>query len=202
MAKIIRSYNTIHNRRAVFRSTITKRFFISIAIILAAYGVFIGNRFFNLERYRYGIIGAITGTEKSTTELAAQGQSAGVIDSGVPQSSTVTQTGTSAGSSSGGNSSQSDPSAPCGNIQIPVGACNAIESIEKTGAKNNPYVAVDTTQLPDGTKFTIDRSSWSQFSKELGGANATGQYNDQTLKLSLTFTLSSGIWRVTSYTLN
>lgn len=195
MAKIIRSYNTVHYRRQLFRSTMSKRFFISVAVIFGVYGFFIGNRFFNLERYRYGIIGAITGSEKSTSQLEAEGQTVQVVDpGGAVSSGTVAVTNSAV--------TKTDPSAPCGNIAIPSGACAAIESIEKIGAKNNPYVVVDTTQLPDGTKFTIDRASWSQFNKDLAGATATGQYNDKTYNLSLTFTLSSGIWKVTSYTLN
>ncbi len=207
MANIIRSHNTIQNRRMLFRSTASKRIFLVVALALALYGVMIANRFFNLEKYRYGVIGAITGAEKSSSEVAASGGGAVVADpnspvpgegaTGLSASGTAPSSTNSAGDNASGSSSN-----PCGNATIPADACAAILSIEKNGAKDNPYVAVDTSQLPDGIIFTVDKTSWSQFSKELGAANATGTYNQDTYKLSLTFTLSSGTWRVTSYTLN
>ncbi len=84
---------------------------------------------------------------------------------------------------------------------MPEGVVVAINSIEANGVKNNPYVAVDTSGLPDGVAISIDRGSWTQNGPSEGTVNGYIDYYGQPLGGSLTFTDTGGTWKVTSYSL-
>lgn len=85
---------------------------------------------------------------------------------------------------------------------MPPGVTTAINSIERNGIKNNQYVAIDTSSVPDGTVIRLDRNSWSQFGPENGSINGTITAFGQTQQGSLTFGVVDGIWKVVSYSID
>lgn len=100
------------------------------------------------------------------------------------------------------NPGQAPAAAPSGGM--PDGVTTAINSLESSGLKGNPYVSstLDTSQLPDGASVKIDRSSWTQYGSDVGAVNGTVTIFGQVKAGSLTFALENGAWRVTGYSLD
>ena len=87
---------------------------------------------------------------------------------------------------------------------IPSGVTSAVNSIEANGIQSNPYISsnLDTSSIPDGSTVKFARDSWVQYSPESGTLNATITAYGQPYQGSVTFTLESGSWKVTGYSLN
>jgi hypothetical protein len=85
---------------------------------------------------------------------------------------------------------------------MPEGVCKAIDSIEKNGLKNNPYVSADTSTVPPELKVTISRSTWKLTSADTGSVSFDASYNTTNYKGSGIFTKSGNDWKVSSYTLS
>jgi hypothetical protein len=85
------------------------------------------------------------------------------------------------------------------NDTVPPGVISAINSIEKNGMKNNPYVAFDTSSIPDGTVIRLERKSWTQFASDGGSVEGTVSAYGKTNRGMLTFGLVDGSWKVVSY---
>lgn len=87
---------------------------------------------------------------------------------------------------------------------IPSGVQTAMNSIEASGIKGNPYVAsnLDTSSVPSGTSITFDRKSWSQYSDTLGSVNAAINAYGQARTGSVTFGITEGTWKATGYSIN
>ena len=102
------------------------------------------------------------------------------------------------------------PSAPAGSGSsaapqtgsMPEGVTVAINSIEQNGIKNNNYVNMDTSSVPDGTVVRANRSSWTAYGNDLGSVAGTISAYGQTKNGSLTFQLVSGTWKVTGYSID
>ena len=90
----------------------------------------------------------------------------------------------------------------CGVKGMPEGACKAITSVEKDGAKDNSYVIADTSQLPDGMKIDIDEKSWLQAGPEIGNANFTAKYAGNNFTGAMYMQVVNGTWKVISFTIN
>ncbi len=90
----------------------------------------------------------------------------------------------------------------CGVSGMPEGVCKAIDSIEKNGLKNNPYVSADTSTVPPELKVTISRSTWKLTSADTGSVSFDASYNTTNYKGSGLFTKSGNDWKVSSYTLS
>jgi len=89
----------------------------------------------------------------------------------------------------------------CGVSGMPEGVCSAIDSIEKNGLKNNPYVSADTSTVPSELKVTISRSTWKLTSADRGSVSFDASFSGTNYKGSGIFTKSGNDWKVTSYTL-
>lgn len=98
-------------------------------------------------------------------------------------------------------STQTTTTIYCGVKGMPEGVCNAIAAIEKSGLKNSPYVAPDTTSVPDNTKITIDRLSWQQNADTTSNVKFTAITGTSTFKGSATFSDSNGTWKVVGFSL-
>jgi cytoskeletal protein RodZ len=87
---------------------------------------------------------------------------------------------------------------------VPDGLKTALNSIETNGIKGSAYVSssFDTSNIPDGTSVTFDRSSWQKTSNSAGSIQGTVYVYGQPQNGSVTFAESGGVWRATGYTLN
>jgi len=94
------------------------------------------------------------------------------------------------------------PGVYCGVSGMPEGVCNAINSIEKNGLKNNPYVSADTSTVPAELKVTVSRSTWKLTNANTGSVSFDASLNGTNYKGSGIFTKSGNDWKVSSYTLN
>lgn len=143
---------------------------------------------------------------------------------GKPQNSTNTGSDGATGTSGQGNNSQTPPSSQatpsigisngsnnsgsttqtvyCGVSGMPEGACIAIKSVEKDGLKNNPYVAADTSQVPEGSTVQVEESSWKVSSSEAGSVNFTAVLGGKPYKGVSNLKIVNGVWKVVSYTLS
>lgn len=131
-----------------------------------------------------------------TSQDTAMLDGSGVIDPNMPVSDDGTATLEAP--------SVPNPSTPS-NTQsgdMPPGVEVALNSIEANGIKNNPYVTVDTSGIPDGTAVRTDRSTWTQFGPTQGAVNGTISAFGQSRQGSLTFSLVNDVWKVTSYSLD
>ncbi len=77
-----------------------------------------------------------------------------------------------------------------------------LDSIEKTGVKNNPNVAMDTSSIPDGTTVVFDRTSWINITDTTSSISGTVSALGQKRTGYLTFTQTNNIWKVTGYSIN
>lgn len=84
---------------------------------------------------------------------------------------------------------------------MPEGVCTAITSIEKDGLRGNQYVTQDTSQVPEGSTVSVDESSWKSGSDTTGTVSFAAVIGGKNYKGLGTFQVVSGIWKVTSYTL-
>jgi type IV secretory pathway VirB10-like protein len=94
------------------------------------------------------------------------------------------------------------PGVYCGVSGMPEGVCKAIDSIEKNGLKNNPYVSADTSTVPTELKVTISRSTWKLTNADTGSVSFDASLNGTNYKGSGIFTKSGNDWKVSSYTLS
>lgn len=208
---LIRSHNTIENRQRIFRSVFAKRFFITITVLLVAYGALVGAKILGYTTYGVSLPSLFSkkSSDADITLQDAQGPVA-IIDSagGAPQPTTsgggqATSPTTSvapSASSSPAPSTAAPKTSACGNTAIPEGACTAVLSLESRGGKNNPYVQVDTAQLPDGTTFAVDKNTWKQADANSGTIDATANYGSYVYNLNLTIAATNGTWKITNYT--
>jgi len=90
----------------------------------------------------------------------------------------------------------------CGVSGLPEGVCSAIDSIEKNGLKNNPYVSADTSTVPAELKVTVSRSTWKLTNANTGSVSFDASLNGTNYKGSGIFTKSGNDWKVSSYTLS
>ncbi len=84
--------------------------------------------------------------------------------------------------------------------KIPDGVIVAINSIEANGIKNNQYVDIDTTSVPEGTVVRINRESWTQPTPNQVVVNGTVSAYGQSRQGTLTFGKVNGTWKVINYT--
>lgn len=84
---------------------------------------------------------------------------------------------------------------------IPDGVSVALDSIERNGIKNNPYVAMDTSSVPDGTTVHLDRSTWVAHG-DSGSISGTINIMGQSYNGSLILALTNGKWMVTGYSMD
>lgn len=118
-----------------------------------------------------------------------------------PQSTQQTAPSTSTTNNSTGSGSAT-AKVYCGVNGMPEGVCTAIKSIEKDGLKNNPYVAADTSQVPEGSTVQVDESSWKAGSSEAGSVNFTAVLGGKSYKGVGNLQIVDGVWKVVSYTLS
>ena len=88
--------------------------------------------------------------------------------------------------------------------EIPYGAVLALNSIESTGINGNPYIvsSLDTTSLPAGATITFDRATWINLDTETATIKANASTGSETKNTNITFSQSSGSWKVVGYSLN
>jgi hypothetical protein len=103
--------------------------------------------------------------------------------------------------------SASTPTAPssgqvtnCGVAGMPAGVCDTINSVEKDGVKNNPYIEADTSQLPSNTTAEVNKHSWKQTDSNNGTIDfvlnvAGSKYNGSAILQN-----KNGTWKIVSYT--
>ncbi len=84
---------------------------------------------------------------------------------------------------------------------MPNGVSIALNSIEQTGIKNNPYVAADTSSVPEGTTVNANRSSWMSSSSTTGIVSGTVTIMGSTKNGTISFQLISGTWKAVGYTI-
>lgn len=89
----------------------------------------------------------------------------------------------------------------CEESGMPEGVCTVTRSIEKDGLKNNPYVAADTSQVPEGSIVQIDESSWKAGSSAAGSVDFTAVFGGKSYKGVGNLQVVDGVWKVVSYTL-
>ena len=94
------------------------------------------------------------------------------------------------------------PGVYCGVSGMPEGVCKAIDSIEKNGLKNNPYVSAGTADVPTELKVTVSRSTWKLTNADTGSVSFDASLNGTNYKGSGIFTKSGNDWKVSSYTLS
>lgn len=126
---------------------------------------------------------------------------------GVDPNAPIDTSGLGVGGASGGGSTPSAggsaaPTPTPTQSGIPEGVTVAVNSIEANGIKNSPYVALDTSGVPDGTVIKIDRSTWTPYSADQGAISGTITAYGQTRNGSLTFNVIDGTWRVVSYSVD
>ncbi|MCA9329658.1 hypothetical protein KDA11_03360 [Candidatus Saccharibacteria bacterium] len=124
----------------------------------------------------------------------AQSGSTGSSNGSLPQSSPVGPVGGSSGSQS--------VTVNCGVSGMPEGVCTIIQSIEKDGLRNNPYIASDTSQVPANGVVKVNASSWTNASSDAGTVNFTATFGDLTYNGQGNLALVNGSWKVVGYTLN
>lgn len=90
----------------------------------------------------------------------------------------------------------------CGVENMPEGTCKVIESIEANGLKDNPLVTFDTSQLPDSSRITLDRSSWKKSSDVLSQIKITIEASGRKIGGLLYIQLVDGSWKATGYTVS
>ncbi len=118
----------------------------------------------------------------------------------VAPTSLQTSTGPQSASPSQGATTAPPTTAPKSSA-IPEGVTIALNSIEQTGIKNNPYVTMDTSIVPDGTVTRADRSSW-QGNGQAGTVNGVISVSGQTRSGTLTFQAVDGTWKVVGYSMS
>lgn len=89
------------------------------------------------------------------------------------------------------------PSAPSSGM--PEGVSTALNSIEQSGIRNNSYIAIDTSSIPDGSTIKANRGSWSPVGADTGSVSGTITIYGQPTNGSLTFQLVGGVWKVVGY---
>lgn len=101
------------------------------------------------------------------------------------------------------NPSQGTTTQPS-NKSIPAGVESAINSIESNGIKGSPYVSsnLDTSQVPTGTSITFDRSSWVQYSDNVGSVKVKLSVMGMAKTGSVTFSIEGGAWKATGYNID
>jgi hypothetical protein len=122
----------------------------------------------------------------------------------VPSTSGSSGTPAQGGSGSQPTGSQAPAAAPvyCGVRDMPQGVCTVIESVEKDGLKNNPYVSADTSQVPAGTTVQIDRSSWRAVAPDNNTVDFKTTIAGTTYQGTATLQLIGSVWKVTTYNLH
>ncbi len=215
---LIRSHNTILNKQRIFRSTVAKRVTISAAIILTILGGAQIAKILGYQTYGIGLPSLPSLFSREDSEATIEDLQPIVVNESGQGGVSSDPTGTAVGGSAGGSSGGSVPSIPvsgggsaptasspapsqstnCSNKAIPAAACTTILSVEANGAKNNPNVQVDTSQLPQGTVFKFDQPSWAG-SSGTATINATATFGSYIYNLNITLTESSG-WKITQYT--
>jgi len=116
-----------------------------------------------------------------------------------PTTATPSPSATPKSSSTKPNTGSSATTAPAG---MPAGVTVALNSIEQNGIRNNPYVAADTSSVPEGTVVKADRASWKAYSESMGTVTGTISIQGQVHTGSVTFELVSGSWKATGYSID
>lgn len=158
--------------------------------------------------YQDAIKSSSTTNKESVAESATN--QTGLIDSppnGIANSDQLTNNTMGNFSQPGSVSSPTQPAptsqAPtAASTGMPAGVTTALNSIESNGIKGNPYVAFDTSNLPDGAIVKIDRSTWSANGTNQGTVKGTIIVYGQSQSGSLTFGLTNDQWRVVDYSVN
>lgn len=149
--------------------------------------------------------------ESSSIPIAISDPSSGIIDDSQLIDQTVAQ------ESNDGSVAQTVPSAPSnqgvpsGSTSnsasdlggLPAGVTTAVNSIESSGIKGNPYVAssIDTTMLPEGTTVSFNRSSWNSSESGSGTMAASLSASGQVFNGVITFSSIGGSWKATGYSI-
>lgn len=211
---LIRSHNTVENQRSLMLSTFSKRFFITATIVVTLIAGLAVGKIFGFTDYTIPMPGFLSKNKAADVTVATEVYPSSMLS---PDQETITDPaatpqqnsapGAAQGTAGGGSAPQStapvapssNPSSSCGNAAIPSGACVTILSLENSGAKNNPNVTVDTSQLPEGTVFRVDKSTWSQQGTEGGTVDSTATYSSYVYNLSLTLANQGGVWKITNY---
>ncbi len=84
---------------------------------------------------------------------------------------------------------------------MPEGVTAALNSIEQNGMKSNPYITADTSNIPNGTVVSVDRTSWTTYGTDMGSVTTTMSLKGTTKKGTLTFQLLYGSWKVVGYSI-
>lgn len=102
------------------------------------------------------------------------------------------------------NGGSSSSAAAGSSSSVPTALNTALKSIEANGIKGSAYVSsnLDTSQIPDGTSISFNRSSWSPVGSRTGSIKATVTAYGQPRTGSVTFEESGGVWRATGYSLD
>ena len=205
------SHNTVHNRRQLKHIKRTSNFIMIAPLALAAFVAYKGTQFFASERYRTQVLISVGARAISPASVLITNDNEPGASSGSSSGSVTFNKGGSAQQSTGTNQVSAQQHSPstqlvdqiastkCGNTAIPQGACEAMMSIEQSGAKNNEFVAVDTSQLPEGTKIRFDKSSWSLSSESQATISATGSFLIKKVQMHVTFSFKNNKWLVTAY---
>lgn len=223
ITRVVSGYSDRASRRRSFAGPFARLSVIVLTAGLVTFGVYSVYNLVITDRLGYEkpgdkVVEAVAvPVDSSVVGIAPDGTpltSAGGATSQGGGNSTLpgTSSGAGGGAISGGGSSiaggttnpaADTPSTACGNSDIPLGACDAMLSIERTGVKNNPYVTADTTQLPADTKATFNKSSWDNLSATVSTATAIVQALGQSRNVTVTFQIvADNSWKVTNYSVN
>ena len=195
----IKSHNTLQNRQRFLVSMLESRFFMVFAFVFAGVALAAIVGFYQHEKNGISIFlrGDTTPAVEQSTEGASPEETTGAAAGPTPAQSAPA--GTSSGQA--GAPPRSSNSA-CGSTSMPEGVCTAVLDVEKNSLKNSSYVAVDTSQIPDGTSVIFKKDTWAEAGANTGTVDATLTYAAQPYNIRVSLAVRDGVWKVTSYTSN
>lgn len=191
--RLIRSHNTVHNRRRLARSMFANRIFLGLTAVAAVFFVVQGLRFYQNER-NWGGVPLLSEQEVAESVTGNEPISEVPADSSIDSQ----ESGGQAPATSSTPTTQPNAGSACGS-NIPSGACTAIESIETEGIKVSKYVLVDTSQMPEGTTVKFNRASWAASGSDMAAISGDLVYSGQPYKVNVTFALQNSQWVATGY---
>lgn len=186
----------------IFHSRITKILALILGVALAALVGYAGTSYW-LNRSSNSV-GTTTDTKSKASSTEATTKDSGTASDATDKTTTDQTSNTTAptqNQDTGSAASSPEAAKPCGVAGMPEGVCKAITSIEKSGLKNNPYVAADTSNVPTGSTVQVDESSWSATSGSTGTVNFSAVLSGKNYKGVGSLQLLDGTWKVTNYTL-
>lgn len=186
------------NSKNIKRFQLSQRFGNLAFIAIIAVPVILGS-------VAYATYKRMTAPSSDDTEIATLEDAPGTMDfnqpiNDMPPTGPVADEQLSGGAGSGasGRMPPSNSQARASN-SAPEGVIVAINSIEANGIKNNPYVQMDTSNIPDGAVVSVNRNSWVSEGPDSGTISGTITFNGQPYNGSVVFNNIGGTWKVVSY---